>query len=75
MISTSANPTAWGFNFFPPALCARWSHWEKQQPPQIAAHLQARTTRRSNPWLAKELQFCPRTRPFLLYLSFKEKPY
>jgi hypothetical protein len=39
-------------------------------PTHIAAHLQTRTSRRSKPKLAKELQFCLRTRAKLLLLSF-----
>jgi hypothetical protein len=43
-----------------------------QQPPHIAAHLQAHTSQRSNQRLAKELQFCPRTPAFFESFSFLE---
>jgi hypothetical protein len=43
---------------------------EERNPTHIAAHLQAHTSRRSNQRLAKELQFCLRTRANLLHLSF-----
>jgi len=58
--------------FFPP------QKKEEGNPTHIAAHLQAPTacpdrsgSRRSKPKLAKELQFCLRTRAKLLLLSFK----
>jgi hypothetical protein len=53
-----------GFYFFcPPALrlSGRIKERQNQQPPHIAAHLQAHTSQRSNQWLAKELQFALRT--------------
>ena len=44
----------------------------KRNPTHIAAHFQAPTSQRPNQRLAKELQFCLRTRAKLLLLSFKQ---
>jgi len=63
-INAFGNLSARGFNFFYPTRIAPFGRIRErsdQQPPHIAAHLQARTSRRSNQRLAKELQFCPRT--------------
>jgi len=53
--------------FLPPAKK------EERNPAHIAAHLQTRTSRRSNQWFAKELQFCLRTPAKLLHLCFELK--
>jgi hypothetical protein len=66
------NLSARGFNFFCPTRIAPFGRIRErsdQQPPHIAAHLQAPTSQRSIQRLSKELQFCPRTISILIHLS------
>lgn len=68
-ISAFGNPYAKGLNFFAHPLCAfegALGFRTYQQPTHIAAHLQTRTSQRSNKRFAKELQS-----PSTPLLSFK----
>jgi hypothetical protein len=72
-ISAFGNPYAKGFNFFAHPLCAfegALGFAPINSQPHIAAHLQTRTSHRSNQRFAKELQFTTRQMIICNIVSF-----